>query len=981
MTRWATRRQVCQSTSSTPKRIIKDNDTATFTIFAAGEEDPNADPMVMEGTNNDPYAVDSNFTPVTFTIELSNPIDTDVDINVLFGDILDTATGANFDSFFDVFADLDFGTDYDNETQTLTFSMGEFGPGFSQTITVWVVQDQIVEGGLSSTLPSFGSEFFTASLDVTTDLGDRDVVDSDTSTGTIKDRDADDDSGGSDNDQAKVFVTATDPNAAEPNDIPEFNTGTWTIGLSNPSQTATVVKFQLSDSARFDDNPLQPLDPTDYTISSPTPGSNLTDLGDGMYEITIPASIDTEITSVQITLEPNDDELIEDDEFATLTLVEVVSGDPQVHLSDDPECPISDTIQIDDDNAGLVSIKSDVANGGDPEAAETTPQGGDNGKFVLFLRDEAGVLTNSDTETLVSFTVTLPTGLDPNSNPANGQANPLNDYTLTGADLVSWNPATGMGTVRIPAFTSMTMLNVEVIDDVLNESLEDVTITLNPNPVSNADIRTDTTMDQAIVTIADNGDGIFVKVTKLRDGREPGDFASEDGVFTIQLVDSNGNPTIVPIGSTTNNAGIRIIYSIGKPTDTAMVNSDYAATSGFVVIPEGQGTANVTIEVVNDNIAELDETVSITLLDVEDASGPIGNLPGTGEPIELHPQMDCIMSTLTIEDEDAAPMLGDVHANGAVAGNEWDPLFRDRVDGTEDGSVLGYPLLAGTLGDVIPWINANQLIVEMDQPVDFSTVDLSDFVLTINPGLGPDFLPVLTQPVIVSATPGPQTFVGGTATNTIVLTLDIPLQAGNVDLNILGSNILNTGGVAFSDNLIEFDALPGDVDGNGFVQPTDAQLIVNAGPFAALLPGQPVGILGYDFRLDVNGNRFANVSDAQEVVNRINSLLLAGRPGTNGATGGKSQLATPPLTSSDVVTGPDSGRKGDRDIMQPLGRSAVVQQPLAGSAEFVGAADAIQGRDIAFDQLFGGENADSVENLVEDLDLGLEPFGKGSLKR
>ena len=171
-----------------------------------------------------------------------------------------------------------------------------------------------------------------------------------------------------------------------------------------------------------------------------------------------------------------------------------------------------------------------------------------------------------------------------------------------------------------------------------------------------------------------------------------------------------------------------------------------------------------------------------------------------------------------------------------------DPLFRDRVDGTEDGSVLGYPLLAGTLGDVIPWINANQLIVEMDQPVEFSTVDLSDFVLTINPGLGPDFLPVLTQPVIVSATPGPQTFVGGTATNTIVLTLDIPLQAGNVDPNILGIEILNTGGVAFSDNLIEFDALPGDVDGNGFVQPTDAQLIVNAGPFAALLPGQPVGI-------------------------------------------------------------------------------------------------------------------------------------------
>ena len=207
-----------------------------------------------------------------------------------------------------------------------------------------------------------------------------------------------------------------------------------------------------------------------------------------MYEITIPASIDTEITSVQITLEPNDDELIEDDEFATLTLVEVVSGDPQVHLSHDRDARFRTRSRSTMTTLAWFRSSRMWLTAAIRKRPKRLRKAGTTASSFCSSGTEPAQPTVTPKH-FVPFTVTLPTGLDPNSNPANGQANPLNDYTLTGADLVSWNPATGMGTVRIPAFTSMTMLNVVVIDDVLNESLEDVTITLNPNPVSNADIQ------------------------------------------------------------------------------------------------------------------------------------------------------------------------------------------------------------------------------------------------------------------------------------------------------------------------------------------------------------------------------------------------------------------------------------------------------------------------------------------------------------
>ena len=70
------------------------------------------------------------------------------------------------------------------------------------------------------------------------------------------------------------------------------------------------------------------------------------------------------------------------------------------------------------------------------------------------------------------------------------------------------------------------------------------------------------------------------------------------------------------------------------------------------------------------------------------------------------------------------PAVIGIYANGTIS----DGLFRDRVDGTEDGSTLGYELTGrADQTETLPWINVNQLIVEFDGAV--SSVDASDFSL------------------------------------------------------------------------------------------------------------------------------------------------------------------------------------------------------------------------------------------------------------
>ena len=184
---------------------------------------------------------------------------------------------------------------------------------------------------------------------------------------------------------------------------------------------------------------------------------------------------------------------------------------------------------------------------------------------------------------------------------------------------------------------------------------------------------------------------------------------------------------------------------------------------------------------------------------------------------------DHISATVTIVDNDEL-LVTAVYVNGT----NWSELFRDLVDGTFDGSELGFEISDIGLATV-PWINVDQIIVEFNSDID--AVSLDSFTLGGTPGFVGGVTPGVI-PGITSVDVGP----GG---NTAVINLADFLQASEIDLQVNGAEISTNSGNAFSTNdNFTFLALPGDA-----VQENSSQFVVNSG-------------------------------DAQDVVNRQNSLVF-----------------------------------------------------------------------------------------------------------
>jgi mucin-19 len=164
---------------------ITDNDTATFTID---------DQTVNEADNT-----------LTFTISLSNPVDTAVVVDV---------------SYADVNAETD---DFDHSVDQVLFAALDT---LNKTVTVTITDDSIVED----------NETFTASLNTATVVGTRTTVLTDSGTGTITDNDT-------------ATFTIDDQTVDE-----AAGTLTFTVSISNPVDTAVVVDVSYADvNAEADD--------------------------------------------------------------------------------------------------------------------------------------------------------------------------------------------------------------------------------------------------------------------------------------------------------------------------------------------------------------------------------------------------------------------------------------------------------------------------------------------------------------------------------------------------------------------------------------------------------------------------------------------------------------------------------------------------------------------------------------------------------
>ena len=280
-------------------------------------------------------------------------------------------------------------------------------------------------------------------------------------------------------------------------------------------------------------------------------------------------TITANATTATIDLSVLDDLILEDNETVTVTLNSISSGDADITIG----TANADTVSISDNDAAQVAIAAS-----DATASETTPAGTDNGRFTVTLSQA------SDTDTVISYT-------------ASGDASPGSDYT------------TLSGTVTILANTTSASIDVTVLDDMLLENNEAVTVTLNNIVSGDADI-TIGVANADTVAIADN-ETATADFSVSTQGSEAGPVAI---VYTVTL-------------NQTNNTGAPITFDVNFSGGTATGGTDYdntVAGAGVITIADGASTGQLIVPVNDDVLVEGTELVDATISNPSSAAVTIG---------------------------------------------------------------------------------------------------------------------------------------------------------------------------------------------------------------------------------------------------------------------------------------------------------------------------------------------------------------------
>jgi len=783
------------------KGTILNDDFVTYTISS---------PFDYEGTNASPYIEGSSYTTLTFVITPSIPVDIDIPVSVDYLDIgggTPAATGADFGAIFAPFGtqSLPFGTDYDNGTDIVGLGNPVEGfPAFSTaslSVTVDVVQDLLTEGD-ASTFSGWGFETFQTAMSSTdtlreTSLGGKIFVDAfafiDDNEGTTLPH-----STGTTLTPAEVSVTALtvdQSTASEPGG--SFGDGEFTFAVSTPVDQPIIISYTYTIDGL-------PGDPNgDIDPSTPLSGT-----------ITIPASVDgaPPITSVTLPLKALDDMNVEDDEDVVLTITGV-SSDPNVTFSTTPA-----TIEIQDDDSATLSISSasdSIATEGDP---------GDTATFVVSLSQL------SDTSTTV-------------------------DLIVQGTSTASTVDYSGLPLqVIIPANTLSVPVTITGLQDSMIEGTENLDVKIEYNLLGDANISVGP-MDEASIDIVDDGDGLTLNAEFGQDGAEPGTDSTDEGAFILQLRDAFGDPAILPAGSTTLNAGLTITYTVtGFGPNPATPGVDFSAVTGTVNLPEGSSFATVSIDVTDDLFIEGDESLKLTIVLIEDASGPITSLPGpvgpsAGEPIAIGDSME----TIKIVDNDLFAVESVKVAGSGNYTTPWSSSYLSLVDSAGQG----YAIPDGSTGgqdDVLPWVNVDTIYVTFNSEIDAATLIPANFSL-----------------VEVDGSNGTPTVLSVTAAGPNVAKLTLSENLGTDRYELVVSDALkNTAGANLDGNYDDnVDALP---SGDGTV----------GGDF--------------NFSFNVLHGDFDNTADPNSAIVLLSDLSLV-----------SSNFATPTTTSTMFVDGNGDG--------------------------------------------------------------------------
>ncbi len=222
----------------------------------------------------------------------------------------------------------------------------------------------------------------------------------------------------------------------------------FNVMLSNPSSQPIVLDFAASDTTAAA--------ATDYdatTFEYSTDGGTTWITATGGSQVTIPAGL----TAVQVRVQTTEDLTLETTETMELSIASVVSG----IVGNTTDTAVGTII---DDDTALVSI---IAN--DPVAGEPT----DHGQFTVTMSNP------SDSPTVIAYSVA-------------GSA-------TNGTDFVALS-----GTITLPAGVTSDTIDITVIDDVIIEGIEDVTIKLTSIISGDAQISIDLANDTDTATIIDD---------------------------------------------------------------------------------------------------------------------------------------------------------------------------------------------------------------------------------------------------------------------------------------------------------------------------------------------------------------------------------------------------------------------------------------------------------------------------------------------
>ena len=282
-------------------------------------------------------------------------------------------------------------------------------------------------------------------------------------------------------------------------------------------------------------------------------------------------------------------------------------------------------------------------------------------------------------------------------------------YTVSGSATAGTDYTALAGTVSIPAGASSATIPVDVLNDDVVEGPESVIVTLSDITSGDPQISIDSAGRTATVTISDD-DTATVSIAQVSDGAEGG--VPSHGKFQVTLSRVSSTDTVLS-------------YTVGG-TATPGAGDDYTPLGGTVTIAAGTTIADIDVAVLDDDLVEGPETVTVTLSAVSS-----GN-PG----IAIH-DVDHSATLSIIDDETATVSIAKL-ADGAEAGpvngkfqvsqslaSSTDTVVSYTVTGTatpgagEDYTPLSgtVTIVAGTLSADIDVAVLNDALVESTETV------------------------------------------------------------------------------------------------------------------------------------------------------------------------------------------------------------------------------------------------------------------------